>query len=69
MLVKKGARARSPDGTGPYLVPNQPTPGAPNSFALHHEIVINEIMYQHRDVPPAAGQPAQNPPEWIELYN
>ncbi|MEZ5302091.1 MAG: lamin tail domain-containing protein [Verrucomicrobiales bacterium] len=29
-------------------VPSAPTPGAANTFALHDEIVINEIMYHHR---------------------
>src|SRR5204863_8156950 len=38
-------RGRHPDGRGPWLYPNVPTPGSSNSFALHNEIVINEIMY------------------------
>lgn len=31
--------------TGEWLRPNAPTPGYQNTFALHDEIVINEIMY------------------------
>src|SRR5207244_5706102 len=51
VVAKKAPRGRSPDGTGAWLYPDQPTPGASNSFAFHNEIVINEIMYDHRAVP------------------
>jgi hypothetical protein len=50
VVAKKNPRARFPDGTGPWLFPDQPTPGASNSFAFHHEVVINEIMYDHRGI-------------------
>ena len=33
---------------GEWMFPNLTTPGAENSFDLHDEIVINEIMYHHR---------------------
>jgi len=70
VVVKKAPRGRSPNGTGPYLLPDAPTPGAPNSFAFHNEIVINEIMYNHRGVPGTNGLPATGSPEsWLELYN
>ncbi len=70
-VLKKTARARSPDGTGNWLVPNVPTPGVSNSFAFHAELVINEIMYNHKDFPAANTNslPQGNPEEWIELYN
>jgi len=45
--------ARSPDGTGMWLTPSQPTPGAANVFQLHNEIVVNEVMYHHQ---PQQGQ-------------
>ena len=45
--VEDVLRGRLPEGTGRWLYPDQPTPGGPNSFALHDEIVINEIMYHH----------------------
>ncbi|MBI4601121.1 MAG: lamin tail domain-containing protein [Planctomycetes bacterium] len=49
--VEAGHRARHPEATGPWLVPDRPTPGAANSFALRDEVVINEILYHHRAVP------------------
>ncbi|MDB6032186.1 MAG: hypothetical protein JWM16_2524, partial [Verrucomicrobiales bacterium] len=51
VVAKRKARARFPDGTGAWLFPDQPTVGASNSFAFHKEIVINEIMYDHRGIP------------------
>ena len=30
------------------FIPDVGTPGSSNSFAFHTEIVINEIMYQHK---------------------
>ena len=71
LVLKKSQRARSPDGRGTWLVPNAPTPGASNSFALHGELVINEIMYKHKDFPAANSNavPTSNPEEWLELYN
>ena len=56
LVAKRFPRARWPEGTGPWLAPIQVTPGAPNRIELHPEIVINEIMYQPRDLPaiPAA---------------
>ncbi|NQU26149.1 MAG: lamin tail domain-containing protein, partial [Candidatus Nealsonbacteria bacterium] len=44
-------QGRSPDATGRWLYPDVATPTAPNSFALHDEIVINEIMYHGRATP------------------
>ena len=71
LVLKKTSRARSPDGAGTWLVPNQPTPGASNSFVVHTELVINEIMYNHKDFPAANTNslPQGNPEEWVELYN
>jgi hypothetical protein len=71
VVLKKRPLARSPDGTGAWLVPNVPTPGASNSFAFHPELVINEIMYHHKDFPAANPDsvPQKNPEEWLELYN
>jgi hypothetical protein len=69
-VVKKGPRARSPDGSGAWLHPDAPTAGTNNSFAFRTEIVINEIMYSHRDIPASNNVPAHSSPEaWIELYN
>jgi hypothetical protein len=53
--VRSGVRSRSPDGTGAWKFPSQPTPGAPNVFVFHDEIVINEMMYH---APPFDPVPA-----------
>ncbi len=59
VVAKKDPRGRSPDGTGGWWFPNQPTPGASNSFTFRDELVINEIMFHHRDLPaePATFSP------------
>ena len=71
--LKQAARARFPDGTGPWLHPSGPTPGASNQFAFHTEIVINEIMYQHALIWTNAGTTnascSDSPERWLELYN
>ncbi len=45
---------------------SEKTPGAPNHIALSTSVVINEIMYHHR---PRYLPYAENPEEWVELYN
>ncbi len=65
VVAKSYPRARWPEGTGDWLHPNLPTPGGTNSFAFHNEIVINEIMYHHRDL--TNGQ--DSPESWVELFN
>jgi hypothetical protein len=42
----------SPDGTGAWWFPQQPTPGASNYFVFRDELVINEIMFHQRELPP-----------------
>jgi hypothetical protein len=60
IVAKKTPRGRFPDGTGKWLFPDQPTPGASNSFGFHKEIVINEIMYDHIGVPASPALFATN---------
>jgi hypothetical protein len=55
VVAKRAARARVPDGTGAWLVPTQRTPGASNVVTLRNEVVINELMYEHRPLPAAPG--------------
>ncbi len=38
-------RGRSEQHDGQWMYPSDPTPGEPNQFRFHDEIVINEIMY------------------------
>jgi hypothetical protein len=65
--LEDGLRGRYPDGSGEWLYPDRSTPGAPNSFSFHAEVVINEIMYHHRQI---SDTPFEESPEsWIELFN
>ena len=43
--VTNRLRGLSTEYPGQWIFPNAPTPRAPNSFALQHDIVINEICY------------------------
>jgi hypothetical protein len=52
VVAKKDPRGRRPDGTGAWWFPDQPTPGASNRFVFHDELVINEIMFHQRELPP-----------------
>ncbi|MFP6858829.1 MAG: lamin tail domain-containing protein [Roseibacillus sp.] len=56
--VDDRARARSPDGIGRWLRPKVATLGAPNSFALRDEVVINEIFYHAYPQRASAGTPS-----------
>lgn len=70
LVVTRGARARVPAATGPFLRPTAPTPGAANSVTFRDEIVINEIMFDHKRLPSTNGlPPASNPEKWVELHN
>src|SRR6185503_4201408 len=59
VVAKKAPRGRSPDGTGAWWFPNRPTPGASNDFVFRDELVINEIMFHHPELPalPATFSP------------
>src|SRR6185503_18685628 len=54
VTVRATGRARSPDGSGAWLVPTQVTPGSSNIVMLRDDIVINEIMYH---APPTEARP------------
>lgn len=55
VTVKTNSRGRFPDGSGDWMYPAQPTPGASNAVALRSDIVINEMMYH---APPFDPVPA-----------
>lgn len=55
VVAKRTSRARLPDGTGPWLVTTQSTPGLSNVVNLQTDIVINEIMYDHRPLAATAA--------------
>ncbi len=52
--LRSTGRALSADGSQ-WLVPTGPTPGNPNTFLLHDEVVISEIHYHPRTIPAFAG--------------
>ncbi len=52
VTVQTNTRGRFPDGSGDWMKPELPTPGASNVFVFHSEIVFNEIMYHHRPFDP-----------------
>jgi len=68
VVAKKDPRGRSPDGTGRWRFPVAPTPGASNAFIVHDELVINELMFHHRELPPL---PATFSPtnQWVTISN
>jgi hypothetical protein len=55
IIAKSFPRARFPDGLGDWMAPTTPTFGSSNNVVLRNEIVINEIMYSHRELPPVAA--------------
>lgn len=65
-VAKRYDRARWPDGTGRWLHPQVPTPGASNMFSVTRDVVINEILYHPRD---PQGAATNSPEQWIELFN
>ena len=60
--VRPGLRGRLPEGSRGgralgewsrrWLFPDQPTPGEANSFAFDGDVVINEVLYHQRGLPP-----------------
>jgi hypothetical protein len=65
-------RGRAEERGGDYLYPVLATPGLPNSFSFHDEVVISEIMYNPPPLPTPAGSTAmvQNSDnQWIEIAN
>lgn len=52
--LRSTGQARS-DDSAQWLVPTGPTPGSPNTFLLHDEVVISEINYHPRTVPAFSG--------------
>ncbi len=57
-----GLQGRFPEGTGPWCIPDAPTPGAANAVTLCEDLVINEIMYH-----PMLDENERG--EYVELYN
>jgi hypothetical protein len=65
--VPDALKGRSPDGTGRWLVPSAPTPGAVNTFSFNNDVVINEVMYHHQPVQGQSGSVTTTTP--IEFDN
>jgi hypothetical protein len=66
MAVPRGRSATDPSS---FRYSSETTPGAPNVFVEHDEIVINEIMYHPPPVTAKDGSRTKGKLEWIELYN
>lgn len=66
--VAEVPRGRTMDSLG-FLYPDEATPGKPNQFVQHDEIVINEIMYQSPPEKAPDGAKVKSTLEWIELLN
>ncbi len=62
VVAKREPRGRWPDGSGRWWQPSLLTPGGPNEFAFHDDVVINEIFY-HAPVSSAQDE------SWVELFN
>lgn len=72
VTVSDQLQGRADAWNGRWMHPNQPTPGAPNSFSFQDAVVINEIQYHARPTyaDPAAGQTFQDSTEeWLEIFN
>jgi len=50
LKLSSRSKGKNPDGTGNWMYPASATPGTSNFFLINDKIVINEIMYNHRDV-------------------
>lgn len=59
-IAQRGVSGRSPDATGPWVIPTIATPGRSNEVVRSRDVVINEILYHPRDT---------NATPWVELYN
>lgn len=59
VVAKREPRGCWPDGSGRWWHPALPTPGDSNSFAIHEEVVINEIMYHPPPLPPVPAEYAE----------
>src|SRR6185369_2327830 len=70
--LEAGLHGRHPEGTGRWLLPQVGTPGSPNSFSFHDEVVINEIMYHHRpeaESPPVIEETVLLPLDAVWKYD
>ena len=61
LVLGPTARARLPDGTGPWRLPAAPSPDGTNRFRLQTEVVIHEICHHPPDPAPAG--------HWVELFH
>lgn len=61
-------RARAQPEPGPWLYPDEPTPGEANVIPLQDAVVINEIHYHAAPLNTPAG-PVADDEEWVELHN
>jgi len=61
LVLGATARARLPDGTGPWRLPAVPSPEGTNRFRLSTEVVLNEICHHPPETASTGG--------WVELFH
>ncbi len=66
--VHDGLRGRDGDG-GPWRVPSEASPGAPNAIERTEDVVLNEIQYHRAPISEEGVPVTSRPEEWIELHN
>jgi hypothetical protein len=66
-----GSAGRHPDGGEDVFVLDAATPGAPNAYAPASPVIINEIHFHPRFVPPSGDctRRCSDAYQWIELHN
>ncbi len=69
VAVDSVPRGRSAKAGGAFRYPDISTPGAPNVFVEHEEIVISEIMSGPPPETLADGSLSKSGLEWVELHN
>ncbi|HVV84720.1 MAG TPA: lamin tail domain-containing protein, partial [Kofleriaceae bacterium] len=63
--VPRGRAAPAMD----WRYPDVATPGVPNVFVVHDEVVIDEVMYHAPPVTNPDGTVTRSPLEWVELHD
>ncbi|MFO0587703.1 MAG: lamin tail domain-containing protein [Polyangiaceae bacterium] len=62
-------KGRSEAHGGEWRYPDEVTPGQPNVFVEHPDVIVNELMYHPAPIALPDGSIAKSKLEWIELFN
>ncbi|MSP91201.1 MAG: hypothetical protein EXR79_05295 [Myxococcales bacterium] len=69
IAVASVPQGRSHGDARPWRYPDTATPGGPNVFVTHDNLIIHEILYRGPPLLAANGLITKSPLEWVELYN